>query len=97
MIIYTTCTNLETCSQVYVDSIDINDFYEPCTKCRSCGSLAFISREPLSNDLINDDALYLQNLITLDQIANFIGVYEKQEQGIKTNDKKYNDNSSNNK
>ena len=90
MIIYTTCTNLQTCSQVYVDSIDINDFYEPCTKCRACGSLAFITKEPLSNDLINDDALYLQNLITLDQIASFIGTYEKQEKGTKTNDKKQN-------
>lgn len=80
---YTTCTNLETCSNIEINESSYDEPYEIVCICSICGSYAINSTEPISNIAASDDIFYLRNIIALDQIVQNIDLYEKEKQGIK--------------
>lgn len=80
---YTTCTNLETCSNIEIKTLNYDETFNIVTICSICGSYAINSTEPISEIAASDDIFYFQNLIILDQIAQDINLYEKEKQGTK--------------
>lgn len=78
---YTTCTNVETCSNITLNSIEYDFEIDPITICSICGEYAVNSYEPITNEAVNDEMFYLKNIVTLDQIVKHIKIYEKKKQG----------------
>lgn len=90
MKIYTTCTNLETCSNVEITTIEYDEDYDPIVICSVCGDYAVNTTEPILEMAISNDIFYFKNLIILDEIAKDINLYEKEKKGKNnaTNQKK---------
>lgn len=78
---YTTCTNVESCSNITLKSIEEDSDIEPITICSICGEYAVNSFQPITDKAVNDEMFYLKNIATLDQIVKYINIYEKKKQG----------------
>ena len=78
---YTTCTNVETCSNITLNSVEQDANIEPITICSVCGEYAVNSFQPITDEAVNNEMFYLKNIVTLDQIVKHINIYEKKKQG----------------